>query len=135
MREKAGFAEKETYLMFSNCEELKSSGAPGGIFSDRALAFEPASLTLSTWSRGQHTFGDRRLDRAIFGSEASTGAQLPGAIRLTQAYCIQAFRFRALKINATAAAQIPATNAPSAAEIGSRESGKSRKAWENLEVF
>lgn len=28
-------------------------------------AFEPASLTLSTMSRGQHTLGVTRLDRAI----------------------------------------------------------------------
>ena len=30
--------------------------------------FEPASLTLPESSRGQHTFGDTRLDRAILGS-------------------------------------------------------------------
>ncbi len=30
--------------------------------------FEPASLTLSKNSRGQHTLGGMRLDRAILGS-------------------------------------------------------------------
>ena len=75
-----------TSLLSSPTNEDGGLVLRAGFSAKSTFAFEPASLTFSAAREASILSASRvaRLDRAIFGSLASTGALKPGASRLSQ---------------------------------------------------